>query len=42
LDIADAWLVEDAMQEYNDVAVDETISLYVVLGDEPTLVSEGQ
>ena len=41
LDAASTGLVENAVQEYDDVAVDETVSFDVVLGDESGLWSEG-
>lgn len=41
LDAASAGLMENAVQEYDDVAVNETVSFDVVLGDESGLWSEG-
>lgn len=41
LDTASAGLMENTVQEYDDVAVDETVSFDVVLADESGLWSEG-
>ena len=41
LDAASAGLVENAVQEYDDVSMDETVSFDVVLGDKSGLWSEG-